>query len=318
MHASSVAALESILVTGIHNAPVAALYETALRVGDALLSQGGPLVVSTGTHTGRSPKDRYIVDHAATHDTVDWNEINQPLDQRIADALYDATLNYLSEHSCYVQDLAAGADPHYQLPIRIVTPSAWHALFAETMFIRPATEQRATAQPSFTILHAPRFQPDPERFGLRSSTFIVVDIERGAILVGGTEYAGEIKKSIFSVMNFLLPSRGILPMHCSCNASTDGEVALFFGLSGTGKTTLSADPDRVLIGDDEHGWSDDGVFNFEGGCYAKVIDLREESEPEIYATTHMFGTIMENVVLDPASRLIDFSDDRFTQNTRAA
>ena len=185
------------------------------------------------------------------------------------------------------------------------------------MFIRPSSEERESQEPAFTILHAPDFQPDPAEFGLRSSTFVVVDFEQATILIGGTEYAGEIKKAIFLVMNFLLPERGVLPLHCSCNAGPDGGVALFFGLSGTGKTTLSADPNRILIGDDEHGWGDHGVFNFEGGCYAKVIDLRQENEPEIYATTEMFGTILENVVLDPVTRKIDFDDARFTENTRA-
>ena len=217
-----------------------------------------------------------------------------------------------------MQNLDAGADQNYQLPIRLVTPSAWHALFAETMFIRPNAKTRASQQPAFTILHAPEFEPNPADFGLRTSTCIVVDISAGTILIAGTRYAGEIKKSIFSTLNFLLPARGVLPMHCSCNAGADGDVALFFGLSGTGKTTLSADPNRSLIGDDEHGWSENGVFNFEGGCYAKVIALREAQEPEIYATTRMFGTILENVVLDPDTRIIDFDDARYTQNTRAA
>jgi phosphoenolpyruvate carboxykinase (ATP) len=302
----------------IRNAPVAALYEDALRAGDGMLAQGGSLVVSTGAHTGRSPKDRFIVDQLATRSVVDWNEINQPISQLDADRLHDATLESLGEHRCYVQDLAAGADPGFQLPIRIVTPSPWHSLFAEIMFIRPDARARAAAEPAFTILHAPDFQPDPERFGLRSSTFIVVDFERGTILIGGTQYAGEIKKSIFSVMNFVLPERGVLPMHCSCNAGSEGDVALFFGLSGTGKTTLSTDPDRILIGDDEHGWSNDGVFNVEGGCYAKVIGLREDSEPEIYATTQKYGTVLENVMLDPVTRLIDVDDDGLTENTRAA
>ncbi|HET9659162.1 MAG TPA: phosphoenolpyruvate carboxykinase (ATP) [Thermomicrobiales bacterium] len=309
---------ESIAMGTVRNAPVAALYEDALRAGDGMLAQGGPLVVSTGTHTGRSPMDRFIVDRPAARVAVDWNESNQRIAPGDADRLHDAIVEYLSERRCYVQDLAAGADPRFQLPIRIVTPSAWHALFAETMFIQPDAAARAAAEPAFTVLHAPDFQPDPERFGLKSSTFIVVDFERATILIGGTEYAGEIKKSIFSVLNFLLPERDVLPMHCSCNAGEDGDVALFFGLSGTGKTTLSTDPHRILIGDDEHGWSDDGIFNFEGGCYAKVIDLREESEPEIYATTRMFGTLLENVVLDPVTRLVDFDDDRYTQNTRAA
>ncbi|MCA9858695.1 MAG: phosphoenolpyruvate carboxykinase (ATP) [Thermomicrobiales bacterium] len=318
MTSLTVSPIDTILRTAVHDAPVPVLYEHALRSGAGQLALGGSLAVSTGSHTGRSPLDRFIVDQAATHDTVDWNDINRPLAQDAADRLSDAVAAYLLERSCYVQNLGAGADRTYRLPIRVVTPSPWHALFAETMFIRPDAATRAAQTPAFTVLHAPEFEPDPASYGLRSSTFIVVDFERKTILIGGTEYAGEIKKSIFSVMNFLLPERNVLPMHCSCNAGKDDDVALFFGLSGTGKTTLSADPNRILIGDDEHGWTADGVFNFEGGCYAKVIDLRQESEPEIYATTRMFGTVLENVVVDPETRIIDFDDDRFTQNTRAA
>ncbi len=310
--------LESILRDAVQNAPAPRLYELALRSGDAALAQGGSLVVSTGAHTGRSPQDRFIVEQPATRDAVDWNDINRPISQIHADRLREATLDYLSQRKCFVQDLDAGADPAYRLPIRIVTPSAWHALFAATMFIEPSEAAPSGQDPAFTVLHAPDFEPEPDEFGLRTSTFIVVDMEAAVVLIGGTQYAGEIKKSIFSVMNFVLPERDVMPMHCSCNAGADGDVALFFGLSGTGKTTLSADPDRILVGDDEHGWSDRGVYNFEGGCYAKVISLREEDEPEIYATTQMFGTILENVVLDPETRTIDFNDARFTENTRAA
>jgi phosphoenolpyruvate carboxykinase (ATP) len=309
--------LESILRNALRNTSVPQLYELALQTGSAELAQGGSLVVSTGAHTGRSPQDRFIVEQPASERAVDWNDINQPISQENADRLHDAVLDHLEERNCFVQDLDAGADPSFRVPIRVVTPSAWHALFAETMFIRPPAAERIGQEPLFTVLHAPEFEPDPAEFGLRTSTFIVVDFDASIILIGGTQYAGEIKKSIFSVMNFLLPERGVLPMHCSCNAGIDGNVALFFGLSGTGKTTLSADPDRILIGDDEHGWSERGVFNFEGGCYAKVISLREEHEPEIYATTHMFGTILENVVLDSETRTIDFDDDRYTENTRA-
>lgn len=310
--------LDTILHRARRNAPVPRLYELALQTGAAELAQGGSMVVSTGKHTGRSPQDRFIVEQPETKTAVDWNKSNRPISQENADRLREAVLDYLSTRHCCVQDLDAGADAAYRLPIRIVTPSAWHALFAETMFIRPPLEKRAAHEPAFTILHAPTFEPDPEEFGLHSSTFIVIDFAAGIVLIGGTQYAGEIKKSIFSVMNFLLPAQHVMPMHCSCNAGKDGDVALFFGLSGTGKTTLSADPNRMLIGDDEHGWSNHGVFNFEGGCYAKVINLREEHEPEIYATTHMFGTILENVVLDSETRVIDFDDDRYTENTRAA
>ncbi len=315
---TAVSSMESILDAGLKNATVPQLYELAIQSGSARLAVGGSLVVSTGEHTGRSPKDRYIVEQPATRDAVDWNEDNQPISQAKADRLRAAVLDHLGEHRNFVQDLSAGADPNYELPIRIITSSAWHALFAETMFIRPPHDARAGRTPAFTILHAPNFAPDSADFGLRSSTFIVVDIEAGSILIGGTQYAGEIKKSIFSVMNFLLPEHQTFPMHCSCNEGQAGDVALFFGLSGTGKTTLSADPQRILIGDDEHGWSEQGIFNFEGGCYAKVIALREEQEPEIFATTRMFGTILENVVLDSETRMIDFDDTRLTQNTRAA
>ena len=310
--------IESIISSGIQNAAVPHLYELALQSGLARLAVGGSLVVSTGVHTGRSPKDRFIVEQPASRNTVDWNEDNQPISQADADRLSTAVLDHLLNHRNFVQDLSAGADPEYELPIRVITPSAWHALFAETMFIRPSHDARPDRSPAFTILHAPDFEPNPDDFGLRSSTFIVVDIDAGTILIGGTHYAGELKKSIFSIMNFLLPERQVFPMHCACNEGDNDDVALFFGLSGTGKTTLSADPHRILIGDDEHGWSDDGVFNFEGGCYAKVIGLREEQEPEIFATTRMFGTILENVVLDSETRMIDFDDARLTQNTRAA
>lgn len=318
MQTQTIVTLDTILGRAKRNAPAAVLYEDTLRTRAGMLATGGPLVVSTGDHTGRSPKDRYFADQPTTHHTIGWNAGNQPIADSLAEQLRDAVLDYLSQRTCYAQDLTAGADPRYRLPIRVVTPSPWHALFAETMFIRPAAAERAAAEPAFTILHAPEFRPDPERFGLRSSTFVVIDFERATISIGGTQYAGEIKKAVFTVMNYLLPERGVLPMHCSCNAGTEGDVALFFGLSGTGKTTLSADPNRILIGDDEHGWSDDGVFNFEGGCYAKVLGLRQESEPEIFATTHMYGTILENVALDPVTRIIDVDNDHKTQNTRAA
>src|SRR5215218_2592783 len=309
--------LEPMLHHARRNAPVPRLYELALQSGTAEMAQGGSLVVSTGAHTGRSPQDRFIVQQPATRNTIDWNAANQPISQQNADRLREAVLDYLSERHCFVQDLDAGADPDHRMPIRIVTPSAWHALFAEALFLRPShsTSEREAA---FTVLHAPDFEPEPNDFGLRTSTFIVVDIEAGIILIGGTQYAGEIKKSVFSVMNFLLPDRGVMPMHCSCNAGADGDVALFFGLSGTGKTTLSADPDRMLIGDDEHGWSEHGVFNFEGGCYAKVIRLSKEAEPEIFGATQQFATVLENVVLDRVSRAVEFDNGSLTENTRAA
>lgn len=312
MQTSTVSIEDVVAASEKRNLSIPVLYEEAIAAGDGQLAQGGSLVVSTGAHTGRSPRDRFIVESDRTRATVDWNETNQPISRSAYLRLKDATLEHLSRQSCYIQDLAASADPRFRLPVRVVTPSAWHALFEETMFIRGDFDRDGSRLPLFTIVHAPDFHPDPHEFDLRSSTCIVIDFDDSIILIGGTEYAGEIKKSVFSVLNFLLPEHGVLPMHCSCNVGATGDVALFFGLSGTGKTTLSADPDRTLVGDDEHGWSDSGIFNFEGGCYAKVIGLRESHEPEIYATTHMFGTILENVVLNPDTRRIDFQDNRYT------
>ncbi|MFW6075989.1 MAG: phosphoenolpyruvate carboxykinase (ATP), partial [Chloroflexota bacterium] len=294
------------------------LIERALRDDEGVLTSHGPLSVSTGEYTGRSPKDKFIVKQSPSDEHIWWGEINQPIDAEVFDALHQRVADYLSNRDIYVQDLRVGADPDYQMPVRVVTEKAWHSLFARTMFIRPERSELPDIKPDFTVLQAPSFEADPERDGTRTKTFILVNLEKRLILVGGTEYGGEIKKSIFSIMNYLLPLQDVMAMHCSANEGPNGDVALFFGLSGTGKTTLSSDDDRTLIGDDEHGWSDNGVFNFEGGCYAKVINLSAEAEPEIYEMTRTFGTIVENVVLDEDTREIQYEDDSLTENTRAA
>lgn len=299
------------------NLPVAQLVEAALSRGEARLAANGALAATTGARTGRSPKDKFIVDDAATHDSVDWGKVNQPIAPERFDALLERVVEHLSTRDRFAQDLYCGADPAHRLPIRVIGEYAWHALFARQLFLRPEAAEAATHAPEFTAIVAPEFEAVPERDGVRSGTFILTDFTRKIVLIGGTKYAGEIKKSIFGVMNFLLPRRGVLPMHCSANVGADGVTALFFGLSGTGKTTLSADPARRLIGDDEHGWSPSGIFNFEGGCYAKCVDLSEEKEPQIYRAIR-FGAVLENVVLDPATRRPDFADIHLTENTRAA
>ena len=299
------------------NLAVPALYEQVLQRGEARLSAGGALVARTGARTGRSPLDRFIVQDAATTDDIWWGEVNRPIAKDVFDGLQMRVASYLRGRDVFVQDLFAGADPNYRLPVRVITEHAWHSLFARNMFIRPTREERRGFAPRFTVIHAPDFKADPERDGTHSEAFILLDFARRLVLIGGTSYAGEIKKSIFTVMNFLLPPRGVLPMHCSANIGPRGDTAIFFGLSGTGKTTLSAERGRTLIGDDEHGWSSHSVFNFEGGCYAKVIRLDPAAEPEIYATTGRFGTILENVVMNEA-RALDLDDDSHTENTRAS
>ena len=291
----------------------------AARRGEGELAEMGPFVAITTPHTGRSPNDKFVVREASTEKDVDWGKVNQPMSEAHFDVLLadvKAHLNGLGE--LFVQDLYCGADASYRLSCRYVTPNAWHANFVRNMFIRPERSELAQFAPNFTILHAPEMQADPAKHGMRSSTFIVLNLARRMILIGGTRYAGELKKSMFTVMNYMLPKQGHLSMHCSANIGASGDTALFFGLSGTGKTTLSADPHRDLIGDDEHGWSDHGVFNFEGGCYAKVINLNAEQEPDIFATTQMFGTILENVVLDPDTKKVKFDDQSVTENTRAS
>lgn len=294
------------------------LYEQALRRGEGQITAAGSFVARTGKHTGRSPKDKFVVKDLVTADDVWWGPVNQPSDPDKFERLRHKVAAYLSERDLFVRDLFAGADPTYRVRVRIVSESAWHTLFAYNLFIRPTEDELATFAPDFTVLHAPNFHADPAVDGTRSEICVLINFERRIVLIAGTSYAGEIKKSIFTVMNYLLPRRGVLSMHCSANIGSDGDVALFFGLSGTGKTTLSTDPERRLLGDDEHGWSDQGIFNFEGGSYAKVIRLSPEAEPQIWAASNRFGTILENVVVEPGSRRLRFEDDRLTENTRAA
>ena len=297
------------------NAPE--LYEVVARRGEGFISAHGALMVDTGEHTGRAAKDKAIVREPSSEEHVFWGEVNKEFPQDKFDRLRDRMMRYASTRELFVQDTYAGADPSYRLPVRIVTELAWHSLFARTMFINDDAGGGRHA-PEFTVVNIPSFKADPSADGTRSETFILMDFAQRLVLIGGTSYAGETKKSVFTILNYLLPQRGVMSMHCSANVGHGGDVAVFFGLSGTGKTTLSADPERRLIGDDEHGWSDDGVFNFEGGCYAKVIKLSAEAEPDIYRTTRMFGTVMENVVFDPATRIADLDDASRTENTRAA
>ena len=293
------------------------LIEHAVRRGEARFTEHGAVAVETAPHTGRSAKDKFVVDEPETADRI-WREKNPPLDPAAFSRLVEDVRAHLNGHDeLFVQDLFGGTDPSYRLPVRFYTPNAWHALFVRNMFVRPGRSELAGFQPGFTVLHAPEFEADPARHGCRTNTVIALSFSRRLIVIAGTRYAGEMKKSIFTVLNYLLPEQGVLPMHCSANIGAAGDTAVFFGLSGTGKTTLSADPARGLIGDDEHGWTTDGVFNFEGGCYAKVIRLRPETEPEIFAATQTFGTVLENVVLDPATRAVDYDADAITENTRA-
>ncbi|MGZ8687063.1 MAG: phosphoenolpyruvate carboxykinase (ATP) [Gaiellaceae bacterium] len=302
----------------VWNPTTAQLYTDALRRGDGALAHGGPLVVDTGEHTGRSPKDKFVVREPESEARIWWGEVNQPLAEEHFERLRAKVASYLeAQNPLYVVDQFAGADPAHRIGVRVVTASPYHALFAKTMFIVPRPEEIGSFRPDAVVLHAPRVEADPDEDGTRSGTFVVLHPTRTEVLIGGTFYAGEIKKAIFTVMNDRLPLEGVLPMHCSANVGEDGRVAVFFGLSGTGKTTLSADPDRSLIGDDEHGWGDNGVFNIEGGCYAKVIRLSAEAEPQIWRTTRTFGTILENVVVD-GSGVLDLDDDSKTENTRAA
>ncbi len=294
------------------------LYEQAVRRQEGFIAHLGPLVVGTGDHTGRAPKDRFVVHEPTTREEIWWGEINRPFSLEQFDELLQKVLAYFQGKNAFVQNAYAGADPDYRLRVRIITETAWHSLFARNMFIRSPEEDFGDFEPDFTVIHAPNFHAMPQYDGTNSSAFILLNFAKRLVLIGGTSYAGEIKKSIFSVMNYLLPRQGVLPMHCSANEGDDGDVALFFGLSGTGKTTLSSDSTRTLIGDDEHGWSDRGIFNFEGGCYAKVIRLSPTGEPEIYQTTRRFGTILENVGMNMASRRLDLDDSIFTENTRAS
>jgi len=304
------------------NLSTPALYEHAVHRYEAQISHLGPLVVRMGQHTGRAAKDKYVVDEPVSSGDIWWGKINVKYPRDRFDTLQRRMCAYLRGKDAYVQDCYAGADRRYRLPVRVVTEFAWHSLFARNMFIQQPREPEAIKcfRPEFTVLHCPDFHADPDEDQTRSGTFVALNLNRRLILVGGTAYGGEIKKSVFTVLNYILPGRGIMSMHCSANVSKKdpADVAILFGLSGTGKTTLSADPNRLLIGDDEHGWSDEGIFNFEGGCYAKVISLSREAEPEIYACTRRFGTILENVALDPALRSIDLDDAGITENTRAS
>src|ERR1035437_840925 len=298
------------------NLSVAELVETSLKRGEGQLAANGALVAVTGARTGRSPKDKFTVDDSVTHNVGDWGKVNKPFAPEKFEALLGRVLEHLKDRELFAQDLYCGADAAYQLPIRVISEYAWHALFVRQLFVRPDAVALAAHVPEFTVVAAPEFQAVPERDGTGTSAFILADFTRKIILIGGTKYAGEMKKSIFGVMNFIVPNKDVLPMHCSANVGADGVTALFFGLSGTGKTTLSADPARRLIGDDEHGWGPTGIFNFEGGCYAKCVDLTEEKEPQIYRAIR-FGSVLENVILD-AERKPDYFDIHLTENTRAA
>ena len=301
------------------NQSVSALYEEAVRRREALIASDGPLVCRTGQHTGRSPNDKFIVQESSSADRVWWSKVNRPIDPKYFEALQKRMLNYVEGRELFVQDCYAGADPRYRLPVRIITEHAWHSLFARHMFIDVPNSTGVPAHtPEFTVIDMPGLTAESGTHGTNSEVFIILNFAKKLVLIGGTSYAGEIKKSIFTVMNYLLPLRNVLSMHCSANVGQAGDVALFFGLSGTGKTTLSSDPERGLIGDDEHGWSEDGVFNIEGGCYAKMIRLSAEAEPQIYDTTRRFGTVLENVKMDAISRQLDLDDDSLTENTRGA
>jgi phosphoenolpyruvate carboxykinase (ATP) len=299
------------------NLSTAELVEHALRRGEGVLGNDGQFIVDTRPHTGRSPKDKFFVKEPSSQAHIDWGDTNRPIAPEVFDALWERVSAYLSEREIYSLDCYVGADERYRLPVRVVTEFAWHNLFARDLFIVPE-EAPKNFTPEFTVVDAALFQADPQRDGTNSPTFIIINFEKRVILIGGTKYAGEIKKSVFTIMNYLLPLRETLPMHCSANVGADGDVAIFFGLSGTGKTTLSADSHRPLIGDDEHGWSADGVFNFEGGCYAKVIRLSQSAEPEIWAASHRFGAVLENVVFDEQTRKLDLDSDEKTENTRSA
>ena len=315
--------LEHQGITGVsqahYNLLEPALIEAALKRGEGRLGLGGAFLASTGTHTGRSPKDKFVVRTPEVEDKI-WWENNAPMTSDAFDRLHNDMLEHVKGQELFVQDLYGGADPAHRLDVRVVTELAWHGLFIRHLLRRPAAEELPTFEPEFTLINCPSFKADPARHGCRSETVIALNLTRKLILIANTAYAGENKKSVFTLLNYLLPEKGIMPMHCSANHGINDidDSAVFFGLSGTGKTTLSADPARMLIGDDEHGWSDTGIFNFEGGCYAKTINLDPEAEPEIYATTSRFGSVVENMVFDPDTLELDFADDSLTANTRVA
>ena len=324
-HPSQIHCDDDLSQYGLHNLnsvfwniPTARLYEKILTRREGRLSHLGPLVVRTGHHTGRSANDKFIVRESSTEEKIWWGPINTPMSEECFDRLHQRMVLHLQMNDLFVQDCFAGADLKHRLPVRIITQYGWHSLFARNMFIQPVEGELRGHVPAFTVIDAPGFHASPSMDGTNTETFIIINFKKKMVLIGGTSYAGEIKKSIFSVMNYLLPEKGIMSMHCSANIGKDNNTALFFGLSGTGKTTLSADASRVLIGDDEHGWSDDGIFNIEGGCYAKLINLSPTGEPEIFSTTRRFGTVLENVAMDAKTRRIDLDDDTFTENTRAS
>jgi len=300
------------------NLSAASLYEHAIRREEGMLALEGPLVCRTGAHTGRSPNDKFMVKEPSSDAHVWWGKVNRPIEPAHFDVLRKDIIAHLKNQELFVQDLYAGADTDYRLPVRFIHELAWQNLFVRNLFIVPPAADLSGFEPQFTVMTAPSFKADPARHGTRSEVAIAINMASREVLICGTSYAGENKKSIFSVLNYMLPLRGVLSMHCSANIGAAGDTALFFGLSGTGKTTLSSDPERQLIGDDEHGWSDRGVFNFEGGCYAKMIRLSAEAEPQIYATTRRFGTVLENVVMDPATRELNLDDASLTENTRGA
>ena len=301
------------------NLGTAPLVEAALANGEGKLAKNGPLVVKTGTHTGRSAKDKFIVRDAQTENSIWWGKTNVAMDPAHFAALKEDFYKALGDKDkLYVADLFGGSQPEHRVNVRVINELAWHNLFIRTLLVRPTNEELAGIEPEYTIIDLPSFRAEPARHGCRSETVIAVNFTEKLILIGGTAYAGEMKKSVFGILNYLLPAKGVMPMHCSANIGSDGDTAVFFGLSGTGKTTLSADASRTLIGDDEHGWSDTAVFNFEGGCYAKMIRLSEEAEPEIFATTKRFGTVLENVVMDPETRELDFDDASLAENSRGS
>jgi phosphoenolpyruvate carboxykinase (ATP) len=320
---ASVYGLQNHGFTNLHkvywNLPTPALFEEAVFRGEGQICHRGPFLVNTGKHTARAAADKFVVQEQTTEGRIWWGEYNRPFEPDKFSALLTRLQGYLQGRDVFVQDCYAGADPDHRLPIRIITEKAWHSVFARTMFMRPATQDGMKRHvPEFTVIAAPGFLASPIVDATRTETFIIINFAERLAIIGGSAYGGEIKKTIFTVLNFLLPLDGVFPMHCSANVGDEGDVAIFFGLSGTGKTTLSADPSRHLIGDDEHGWTENGVFNFEAGCYAKMIRLSESAEPQIYACTRMFGTILENVVYDPVSRHLDLDNDIITENTRGA
>jgi phosphoenolpyruvate carboxykinase (ATP) len=301
------------------NLTTEALYEEIIFRGEAQISKLGPVIVNTGKHTARAANDKFIVREPTTEQNVWWGEYNRPYAAQKFDELFSRLQGFLQGRDIFIQDCYGGADQNYRLPVRIITELAWHSLFARNMFIKPKTKEEYQRHvPEFTVIAVPSFKAFPQIDGTPTNTFIVINFDQRLCIIGNTGYGGEIKKSVFTLLNYLLPLQGIMTMHCSANVGKNGDTALFFGLSGTGKTTLSADPNRGLVGDDEHGWSDEGIFNFEDGCYAKVIGLSATAEPEIYACTRHFGTILENVVYDPVTRLVDLDDDTLTENTRAS